>query len=102
MFAAVAVTAGVAEEVVFRGFLVVYLTEVVPQTSLGVAMVVSSVLFGLAHTYQGAIGVLLTGLAGYWLAGLFVVTGSLLLPIVVHALIDLRLLLVLPREVENG
>ncbi len=102
MFAAVAVTAGVAEEVVFRGFLVVYLTEVVPQTSLGVAMVVSSVLFGLAHTYQGAIGVLLTGLAGYWLAGLFVVTGSLLLPIVVHALIDLRLLLVLPRESEPG
>jgi membrane protease YdiL (CAAX protease family) len=102
MFAAVAVTAGVAEEVVFRGFLLVYLTEVVPQTSIGVAMVASSVLFGLAHTYQGVLGVLFTGLAGYWLAGLFVVTGSLLLPIVVHALVDLRLLLVLPREREGG
>jgi membrane protease YdiL (CAAX protease family) len=102
LFAAVAVTAGVAEEVVFRGFLLVYLTEVVPQTSVGVAMVASSVLFGLAHTYQGALGVLLTGLAGYWLAGLFVLTGSLVLPVVVHALVDLRLLLVLPRQAEDG
>lgn len=102
LFAAVAVTAGVAEEVVFRGFLLVYLTEVVPQTSVGVAMVVSSVLFGLAHTYQGALGVLLTGIAGYWLAGLFVLTGSLVLPVVVHALVDLRLLLVLPRQAEDG
>lgn len=102
VFAAVAVTAGVTEEIVFRGFLLVYLTEVVPQMSIGAAMVVSSVLFGLAHTYQGALGVLFTGLAGYWLAGLFVVTGSLLLPVVVHALVDLRLLLVLPRESDDG
>lgn len=100
MFVAVALTAGVAEEIVFRGFLLVYLTEVFPPTGLGVAMVVSSLLFGLAHSYQGVLGVLMTGLAGYWLAGLFVVTGSLLLPIVVHALVDLRLLLVLPRSPE--
>jgi membrane protease YdiL (CAAX protease family) len=97
-FVAVAVTAGIAEEIVFRGFLLVYLTEVFPPVTLGAAMVVSSLLFGLAHSYQGVLGVLLTGLAGYWLAGLFVLTGSLLLPAVVHALVDLRLLLVLPRE----
>ncbi len=95
LFAAVAVTAGVTEEVVFRGFLLVYLTEVAG-VSLPTAMVVSSVLFGLAHSYQGALGVALTGLAGYWLAGLYVLTGSLLLPIVVHALVDLRLLVALP------
>jgi membrane protease YdiL (CAAX protease family) len=97
LFAAVALTAGIAEEVVFRGFLLVYLTEVFPPITLGAAMVVSSVLFGLAHSYQGPVGVLLTGLAGYWLAGLYVLTGSLLLPIVVHILVDLRLLLVVPR-----
>jgi membrane protease YdiL (CAAX protease family) len=97
-FVAVALTAGIAEEIVFRGFLLVYLTEVFPPTTLGTAMVVSSLLFGLAHSYQGVLGVALTALAGYWLAGLFVVTGSLLLPIVVHALVDLRLLLVVPRD----
>ena len=97
MFVGVALTAGVAEEVVFRGFLLVYLTDVLT-VPLGAAMVVSAALFGLAHSYQGAVGVLLTGLAGYWLAGLYVLTGSLLLPAVVHALVDLRLLLALPRR----
>jgi membrane protease YdiL (CAAX protease family) len=95
MFVAVALTAGVAEEVVFRGFLLVYLTDALA-VPLGAAMVVSAALFGLAHSYQGAVGVLLTGVAGYWLAGMYVLTGSLLLPVVVHALVDLRLLLVLP------
>ena len=95
LFAAVAVTAGVAEEVVFRGFLLVYLTEVA-EVSLPTAMIVSSVLFGLAHSYQGVLGVALTGLAGYWLASIYVLTGSLLLPIVVHALVDLRLLIAVP------
>jgi membrane protease YdiL (CAAX protease family) len=97
MFVGVALTAGVAEEIVFRGFLLVYLTDVLT-VPLGVAMVVSAALFGLAHSYQGAVGVLLTGLAGYWLAGMYVLTGSLVLPVVVHALVDLRLLLVLPRQ----
>lgn len=96
MFAAVAVTAGIAEEIVFRGFLLAYLTGVLA-LPLGSAMILAAALFGLAHSYQGLSGVLLTGLAGYWLAGLYVLTGSLLLPVVVHALVDLRLLLVLPR-----
>jgi membrane protease YdiL (CAAX protease family) len=96
LFTAVALTAGITEEVVFRGFLLVYLTDVFPGMPVSSAMVVSAALFGLAHSYQGGLGVLLTGLAGYWLAGLYVLTGSLLVPIVVHALVDLRLLLVLP------
>jgi membrane protease YdiL (CAAX protease family) len=98
LFVAVAITAGIAEEVLFRGFLLVYLTEVFPRLPLGAAMLVAAALFGLAHAYQGVLGVLLTGVAGYWLAGLYVLTGSLLLPVIVHALVDLRLLLVLPAR----
>jgi membrane protease YdiL (CAAX protease family) len=97
LFVGVAVTAGIAEEIVFRGFVLVYLTDIA-NLPLGGAMVVSAVLFGLAHAYQGPVGVLFTGLAGYWLAGLYVLTGSLVLPVVVHALVDLRLLLVLPPQ----
>ncbi|HSP37401.1 MAG TPA: CPBP family intramembrane glutamic endopeptidase [Frankiaceae bacterium] len=100
MFVAVAVTAGIAEEVLFRGFLLLYLTEIVP-LPLGLAMLLAAVLFGLAHSYQGLVGILLTGLAGYWLSGLYVLTGSLLLPVLVHALVDLRLLLVLPRQARS-
>lgn len=99
-FVGVAITAGIAEEVVFRGFVLVYLTDVA-SLPLAAAMLVSALVFGLAHTYQGLVGVLLTGLAGYWLAGLYVLTGSLLLPAVVHALVDLRLLLVLPRQLRT-
>ncbi|QWT20169.1 CPBP family intramembrane metalloprotease [Bacillus sp. NP157] len=56
---------------------------------LGVA-VVSAVVFGLVHVYQGAMGVLATGLLGGVLCLLYVLTGSLLLPIVIHFIVNLR------------
>ena len=61
-----------------------------------VAVLASSVLFGLAHLYQGWLGMLLTALLGLGMAWLFLPTGSLLLPIVLHVLIDLRGLVMVP------
>jgi uncharacterized protein len=54
--------AAVGEEVAYRGFLLTRLREVLPAgtLSLVVAVGITSVLFGLAHTEQGAVGVLLT------------------------------------------
>jgi len=54
--------------------------------------VVTAAAFGFAHLYQGTRGVLLTGLVGAYLAWLTLSTGSLLPAIVIHALIDLRVL----------
>ena len=55
---------------------------------------VGAVAFGLAHAYQGPVGILTTGLLGGVMAALYLQTGSLLLPVLLHAAIDLRFLLV--------
>jgi membrane protease YdiL (CAAX protease family) len=54
------------------------------------------VIFGFAHLYQGIAGVLGTALIGALLVGLYLSTGSLLLPILVHAIIDIRAFLLVP------
>jgi membrane protease YdiL (CAAX protease family) len=63
---------------------------------------VAGAVFGLAHAYQGVTGVVTTGVLGGVLAALYLGTGSLLLPVVLHALIDLRFLLVPARVLPAG
>ncbi|MDJ0916507.1 MAG: CPBP family intramembrane metalloprotease [Woeseiaceae bacterium] len=84
-FYRLSVTAGIVEEIVFRGFVLWYLALIMPMWA---AILVSSVAFGLGHSYQGAGGMLRTGLAGIALGVLFVISGSIWLPIVAHALLD--------------
>lgn len=48
----------------------------------------SSIVFGLGHGAQGRLGVVVTGLLGVALAALFVRTGSLLVVIVAHYLVN--------------
>jgi membrane protease YdiL (CAAX protease family) len=91
-FAMLAVTAGICEEVVFRGFGFAYVRFLWPGVTDGWLIVITSVVFGLAHLYQGPRGVLLTGLAGAVFASMTVETGSLLPAIAVHAMVDLRIL----------
>jgi membrane protease YdiL (CAAX protease family) len=91
-FGALAITAGVCEEVVFRGFGIAYVRWLWPAASQPFIIVVTAAAFGFAHLYQGIRGVVLTGLVGAYLAWLTLSTGSLLPAIVVHALIDLRVL----------
>jgi membrane protease YdiL (CAAX protease family) len=86
-FSALSVTAGVCEEIVYRGFLIAYLAVFFP---LWVAVALSSVIFGLGHAYQGRAGIVKTGLVGLAMAGLFLLTGALWAPILVHAVVDLN------------
>ena len=85
-FIAVSLTAGVVEEIVYRGFVLWYLSLLMP---LWGAVIVSSVAFGLGHSYQGAIGGLRCGLVGLAIAIFYVVTGSIWLPIIAHAALDI-------------
>jgi membrane protease YdiL (CAAX protease family) len=94
LFAGVAVTAGIAEELIYRGFLLRYLAAGPWGLSAFAALAVSSAVFGLAHAGQGARGVLLTAVVGMAMGGLFLASGSLLPPILLHTLIDLRALAV--------
>lgn len=85
-FVGVSITAGIVEEIVYRGFVLWYLAQLMP---LWLAVVVSSIAFGLAHSYQGANGALRCGLIGLAFGVFYVVTGSIWLPIVAHALLDM-------------
>jgi membrane protease YdiL (CAAX protease family) len=91
----VAVTAGVCEEVVFRGVLPATGVAVFGLTPL-VAMALSLVAFGLAHAYRGLPGIAAALLLGLVFAALYAMTGSLLIAIAVHALIDINALLIVP------
>lgn len=91
-FAALCVTVGVCEEVIFRGFLVRYLLALPLGLGLGASALVAALVFGVDHGYQGWKGVLLTAALGGLLTVLFFVSGSLWLPMLVHVLLDLRVL----------
>jgi len=97
----VCITAGICEEIVYRGFLLHYLHVLPFHWTLTVALVVSSVIFGIGHLYQGIAGAVQTVVIGFLLGALFVMTGSLLLPIAVHAVMDLRVLTLLPEGFET-
>ena len=85
-FSAVAVTAGICEELLYRGYLLWYLQHWLP---LAPAIALAAIIFGVGHFYQGPRGVLLTTIVGAFMAGVYLVTGSLFAPMVLHALMDL-------------
>jgi membrane protease YdiL (CAAX protease family) len=94
LFAVVGVTAGVCEEWLYRGFFLAVVAALAPGLPAAVLVLVAAAGFGLAHAYQGVAGVLTTGVLGGVLAAVYLQTGSLLLPVVLHVVIDLRFLLV--------
>jgi membrane protease YdiL (CAAX protease family) len=102
LFTVVGVTAGVCEEWLYRGFLLAVVAAVgggLPDLALVAA---GAVAFGLAHAYQGVPGVVLTGVLGALFAALYLETGSLLLPVLLHAAVDLRFLLVPASALPEG
>ncbi len=103
-FNRVSLTAGICEEVIFRGFGIAYLVALLG-LPLWAAVLVSSFVFGLAHSYQGPLGALRAGSLGLILATLYALTGALWAPIVVHAVMDLtsgRMGYEVFRPEENG
>lgn len=80
------VSAGIVEETLWRGYLIWYLSQIMP---VWVAAVISAVGFGIAHGYQGLANVPRITLVGALFTGLFVLTGSLWLPMILHSAVDL-------------
>ncbi|AEH38631.1 CPBP family intramembrane glutamic endopeptidase [Halopiger xanaduensis] len=75
------------EELLFRAALIGAVS-----TGFGVSpwvlAVVSSLAFAVGHGMQGSVGVVVTGLLGFVLAAVFIVTGSFLVVVVAHYLIN--------------
>ncbi|HEX7052011.1 MAG TPA: type II CAAX endopeptidase family protein [Longimicrobiales bacterium] len=72
----------VAEETVFRGYLLLRLRSLTGSTAA--AVVLSSVIFALGHGYQGAAGTIAVGLIGALLAVIYLWRGSIVAPVVLH------------------
>ena len=94
-YAFLCVTAGVCEEILFRGFLLHYLHVFPFSLNLALALVISSAIFGLQHFYLGAAGAVSSAVGGLLFGFLFLLTGNLLPAIVFHAAMDLRVLVLL-------
>lgn len=97
-------SAGVCEEVLFRGFLPQFLQGDGHggwQLQPALAWLMSSLLFGCGHLYQGMAGVMRTALAGLMFSLLAILSGSLLLPILLHVLIDLGVLWLYRPQQDN-
>lgn len=93
-FAGLSMAAGFGEEIVYRGYAIPVLAGLVG--TIGAAVLTSAV-FGVLHAYQGAVGIVRTGLLGGLLAWGFLATGSLWPAITAHAVIDVLAGLVLAK-----
>ncbi len=87
-FDLLSITAGICEEILYRGVIFAVLT---PAIGTWPAVVVSCVIFGLAHIYQGPLGFLKTAMIGGAFALLTVFSGSLYIAIIVHIVMDMTI-----------
>ena len=101
-FVRLSVTAGICEEVIYRGILLTILSAIIGTWP---AVVVSSLIFGLAHAYQGANGVFRTTLVGLAFALVVLATGTLYVAIILHVVLDItqgRLMAAMVRIEAHG
>jgi len=94
-FLALAVTAGLCEEFLYRGFAMAVISQAGLPT--GLVILFSSVLFGLAHLYQGRAGFVSTMVLGLLFGISRAALGSLVPVIVWHAGVDVVAGIVGPR-----
>jgi membrane protease YdiL (CAAX protease family) len=75
-----------AEETIFRGYLLLRFRAVT--RNVGVAVLLSSVIFALGHGYEGATGLVIVLFLGVVFAIVYLWRGSLVAPMVMHFLQD--------------
>lgn len=84
----------VAEETIFRGYLLLRFGELTG--SIAAAVLISSAVFSLGHGYEGAAGIGTVAVLGVILALVYVWRKSLVAPVVLHFLIDFFPLVLVP------
>ena len=90
-FTFAAFTAGVCEEIIFRGFFINYLLAFSGHTVVGQwsAILLPALLFSVVHIYQGHKAVLKILLAGILFGLIYYLSGSLLIVIILHFTMDM-------------
>lgn len=84
----------VAEETIFRGYLLLRFPAVLRNTAASV--VLSSAIFAVGHGYEGSAGLVTVGVMGAVFALVYLWRGSLVAPIVMHFLQDFLGIVLLP------
>jgi CAAX protease family protein len=84
----------IAEETIFRGYLLLRLRAV--SGSLGIAVILSTIIFTAGHSYEGGAGMATVALLGLAFTALYLSTRSLIASIIVHFLFDLFGVVVVP------
>jgi membrane protease YdiL (CAAX protease family) len=100
----VAVTAGVCEEIIYRGTIISRLQAIFPKGRMAKILILlfSAAVFGAAHAYQTPAGILVTGLIGLLLGVIYVGAGRLLWPaILVHATYDVLSLTAISSNLDR-
>ena len=92
--AALSINAGLTEELFFR--LALPLLFVMVTGNPWIAFGCAGIVFGLAHLYQGAIGVVATTALGLLLTLAYLASGSIWVAVMLHILIDLVSLVLRP------
>ncbi|NAS30775.1 CPBP family intramembrane metalloprotease [Flavobacteriaceae bacterium R38] len=86
------ITAGFAEEMIWRGYIMKNIALLLGNNNLSwiISLLASSVVFGLLHFYQGPVGVLQTGIVGLFFGIIYIINGkkNLWMNIIIHGLID--------------
>lgn len=85
------VVAGLGEELVWRGYLMNRVADLLGRSASGwaVTLILVSAAFGLAHSYQDVTGVLENFIDGALLGALYLASGrNLIVPIVAHSITD--------------
>ena len=88
---AVWAVAAVGEEALYRGFLMSQVSKVLGTSLLALVsnVLITSIIFGVSHSYQGRSGAWSTGIIGVCLGVIYILSGfNLWLPILVHGVID--------------
>ncbi|WND04032.1 CPBP family intramembrane metalloprotease [Temperatibacter marinus] len=100
-FQAVAVTAGITEEIIFRAFAITALSLYMP---IWAATIIAGSIFVISHSYQGLKGMMRTIPITIVFTILFLVTNSLIPVIILHIVVDIvaGILLWKAAQFENG
>jgi membrane protease YdiL (CAAX protease family) len=91
-FAIAAVTAGICEELLYRGFLMSYLPSNFSMLAGQIILIsiISGIIYGLSRAYQGMRGIATTALTGFSFAIVYFLSHSLIPAMVFHTLAELR------------
>jgi membrane protease YdiL (CAAX protease family) len=90
-FTVLTLAAGFGEEIMARGFLIFYVGQFTGPSLPGVAaaIVLPAVVFALLHRYQGWRAMVRIAVLATMFGAIYVVTGSLVIPIALHVAVDL-------------